>query len=303
MASRRPKDVSAWLGGNRGTVQSGGGKPMGIVDDIAKGIKDIASPWLPAAPGQNKSVTQAQGLARATAETLDQTVTGGLVKAGTQGNQALAKQAAINAAALGTGYVAGKAVQTVVPVITKTGIKTIQSFANNAPKTHIVEEFPRLNKKQLRLLNAVQNSGPDRTRSIHESVITKDISGVVDNYSKFNKLKYEDVSAVANRLKLQTAKNLERAGYGNNVTVYRTDYKGFETNPTQNNPNWAVSTTVKRGGLPSFAAKPNSTTNAYKVRRSDILSEYVTNPNAIGNQYPDEKELLIFRKDLKPKKR
>jgi hypothetical protein len=213
MASRRPKDVSAWLGGNRGTVQSGGGKPMGIVDDIAKGIKDIASPWLPAAPGQNKSVTQAQGLARATAETLDQTVTGGLVKAGTQGNQALAKQAAINAAALGTGYVAGKAVQTVVPVITKTGIKTIQSFANNAPKTHIVEEFPRLNKKQLRLLNAVQNSGPDRTRSIHESVITKDISGVVDNYSKFNKLKYEDVSAVANRLKLQTAKNLERAGY------------------------------------------------------------------------------------------
>ena len=51
MASRnKPKNVSAWLGGNRGTVQSGGGKPMGIVDDIAKGIKDIASPWLPAAP-------------------------------------------------------------------------------------------------------------------------------------------------------------------------------------------------------------------------------------------------------------
>ena len=117
MTARRPKNVSAWLGGNRGTVQSGGGRPTGIVDDIAKGIKDIASPWLPAAPGQNKSVTQAQGLARATAETLDQTVAGGLVKAGTQGNQALAKQAAINAAALGTGYVAGKAVQKVAPIV------------------------------------------------------------------------------------------------------------------------------------------------------------------------------------------
>jgi len=117
MAARRPKDVSAWLGGNRGTVQSGGGKPTGIVDDIAKGIKDIASPWLPAAPGQNKSVTQAQGLARAAAETLDQAVTGGLVQAGTQGNKALAKQAAINAAALGAGYVAGKAAQKALPLV------------------------------------------------------------------------------------------------------------------------------------------------------------------------------------------
>lgn len=122
MAARRPKNVSAWLGGNRGTVQSGGGKPMGIVDDIVKGIKDIASPWLPAAPGQNKSVTQAQGLARAAAETLDQTVTGGLVKAGTQGNKALAKQAAINAAALGAGYVAGKAIQTAAGAVVKSGV-------------------------------------------------------------------------------------------------------------------------------------------------------------------------------------
>jgi hypothetical protein len=122
MASRRPKNVSAWLGGNRGTMQSGGGRPTGIVDDIAKGIKDIASPWLPAAPGQNRSVTQAQGLARGAAETLDQTFAGGLVKAGTQGNKALAKQAAINAAALGTGYVAGKAIQTAVGAVVKSGV-------------------------------------------------------------------------------------------------------------------------------------------------------------------------------------
>jgi hypothetical protein len=48
-------------------------------------------------------------LARGAAETLDQTFAGGLVKAGVQGNKALAKQAAINAAALGTG---GKAAVT-----------------------------------------------------------------------------------------------------------------------------------------------------------------------------------------------
>lgn len=136
MAARRPKDVSAWLGGNRGTVQSGGGKPMGIVDDIVKGIKDIASPWLPAAPGQNKSVTQAQGLARAAAETLDQTVTGGLVQAGTQGNKALAKQAAINAAALGAGYVAGKAIQTAANAAAKTGLP--QRFVNTITNKKIV---------------------------------------------------------------------------------------------------------------------------------------------------------------------
>lgn len=134
--ARRAKNVGAWLGGNRGTVQSGGGRPMGIVDDIAKGIKDIASPWLPAAPGQNKSVTQAQGLARATAETLDQTVAGGLVKAGTQGNQALAKQAAINAAALGAGYVAGKAIQIAANAAAKTGVP--QRFLNTLTNKTVV---------------------------------------------------------------------------------------------------------------------------------------------------------------------
>jgi len=148
MAARRPKDVSAWLGGNRGTVQSGGGKPMGIVDDIAKGIKDIASPWLPAAPGQNKSVTQAQGLARAAAETLDQTVTGGLVKAGTQGNKALAKQAAINAAALGAGYVAGKAIQIAANAAAETGVPA-QIVNKLTKKTVVVHGSPISNIKIL----------------------------------------------------------------------------------------------------------------------------------------------------------
>jgi hypothetical protein len=83
-------------------------KPSGIIDVV----KDIVSPWLGTPPGQNRQVTQAQGLARGAAETLDQAFTGGMVKAGVQGNQALVKQAAVNAAALGTGYIAGKAVQT-----------------------------------------------------------------------------------------------------------------------------------------------------------------------------------------------
>lgn len=92
-------------------------KPKGIADDIVGGIRDIVSPWLGTPPGQNRSVTQAQGLARSAAETLDQVYAGGMIKAGTQGNKALVKQAGVNAAALATGYVAGKAIQKVAPVV------------------------------------------------------------------------------------------------------------------------------------------------------------------------------------------
>ena len=95
-------------------------KPKGIVDDIVGGIRDIVSPWLGTPPNPalseelNNKIAQAQGLARGAAETLDQAFAGGMIKAGVQGNKALAKQAAINAAALGVGYVAGKVVQKVV---------------------------------------------------------------------------------------------------------------------------------------------------------------------------------------------
>jgi len=87
-------------------------KRRGIQDDIVGGIRSIVSPWLGTPPGEYKAVTEAKELTRFTAETLDQTFAGGMIKAGVQGNKALAKQAAINAAALGTGYIAGKAVQT-----------------------------------------------------------------------------------------------------------------------------------------------------------------------------------------------
>ena len=89
-------------------------KPKGIDDQIIGGIRQIMSPWLGTPPAQNNKVTQAQGLARTAAQTLDQTFAGGMIGAGVQGNKALAKQAAVNVAALGTGYVAGKAMQTAV---------------------------------------------------------------------------------------------------------------------------------------------------------------------------------------------
>jgi hypothetical protein len=97
-------------------------KPKGIADDIVGGVRNIVSPWLGAPAGQNRSVTQAQGLARAAAETLDQTFAGGMIGAGVKGNKALAKQAAVNVAALGTGYIAGKITQKVLPLVqTKLG--------------------------------------------------------------------------------------------------------------------------------------------------------------------------------------
>jgi len=105
-------------------------KPSGIIDVV----KDIVSPWLGTPPGQYSSVTQAQGLARGAAETLDQTFAGGLVKAGVQGNQVLAKQAAVNAAALGTGYIAGKAVQKALPLVQSRIGKEVGVHLSNTDK-------------------------------------------------------------------------------------------------------------------------------------------------------------------------
>jgi hypothetical protein len=67
-------------------------KPKGIADDIVGGIRNIVSPWLGAPAGQNSKVTQAQGLARSAAQTLDQTFAGGMIGAGVKGNKALANR-------------------------------------------------------------------------------------------------------------------------------------------------------------------------------------------------------------------
>jgi hypothetical protein len=105
MAQRKPKNA-----------------PTGIADDIVGGIRKIMSPWLGAPPAQNNKVTQAQGLARTAAQTLDQTFAGGMIGAGVKGNKALAKQAAVNASYLAGGYVAGKAVSKVAGAVVESGL-------------------------------------------------------------------------------------------------------------------------------------------------------------------------------------
>lgn len=87
-------------------------KPKSVADDIVGGIRNIVSPWLGAGPGEYKQVTQGKAVARGAAGLLDQAVAGGMVGAGVKGDKALVKQAGVNAAALGTGYIAGKAIQT-----------------------------------------------------------------------------------------------------------------------------------------------------------------------------------------------
>ena len=125
-------------------------KPKGIADDIVGGVRKIVSPWLGAPAGQSKSVTQAQGLARQAAESLDQAFAGGMIKAGTQGNKALVKQAAVNAAALGAGYVAGKAIQTAAGAVAKSGVvpATIRSVVGR-DATYFVHGSPTKGIKKL----------------------------------------------------------------------------------------------------------------------------------------------------------
>jgi hypothetical protein len=101
-------------------------------------VQDIISPWLGTPPGELKQVTQFKQATRVAAEGLDQTFTGGMIKAGTQSNKALAKQAAVNAAALGTGYIAGKAIQTGRVV---NPIKTISNLVKN--QKVVVHGHPR----------------------------------------------------------------------------------------------------------------------------------------------------------------
>jgi len=109
-------------------------KRRGIQDDIVGGVRRIVSPWLGAPPSQPRQVTRAQGVVRFAAETLDQTFAGGMVKAGVQGDKALVKQAAVNAAALGTGYIAGKAVQKALPLVQSKLGKEIGIHVSNTDK-------------------------------------------------------------------------------------------------------------------------------------------------------------------------
>lgn len=108
----------------------------GIDDKIIGGIRQIMSPWLGTPPGEQPAVTQGKALARGAANMLDQNLAGGMIGAGVKGNKALAKQAGVNAAALGAGYVAGKVMQTALPVI-KNRLQTAVPILQNKLGTEI----------------------------------------------------------------------------------------------------------------------------------------------------------------------
>jgi hypothetical protein len=127
-------------------------KPKDIDDQIIGGIRAIMSPWLGTPPAQNKSVTQAQGLARSAAQTLDQTFAGGMIGAGVKGNKALAKQAAVNAAALGAGAAVGYGVSKVAGAVTESGalaqilnkVKAQEVYLHGSPKSGIKQINPTI---------------------------------------------------------------------------------------------------------------------------------------------------------------
>jgi hypothetical protein len=157
-------------------------KPKGIVDDIYKGVTNIVSPWLGTPPGELKPVTQFKQATRVAAETLDQTVAGGLVKAGTQGNKALVKQAGVNAAALATGYIAGKAIQTAAGAVANaykaakitsvTNATRIPLFHGGPPVLKGGKIDPSITTASTKLLNqqALNSSMPQQINQYRENI-------------------------------------------------------------------------------------------------------------------------------------
>lgn len=162
-------------------------KPKGIADDIVGGIRNIVSPWLGTPPGQYNKVTQAQGLARQAAETLDQTYAGGMIGAGVQGNKALAKQAAVNAAALGAGYIAGKAMQTAAGAVVKSGVipRTVGRITER-DSVYFLHGSPYRNIKELKpqfMPEAVPIPGTDKALWEREEV-SKELFGTMVSHTR-----------------------------------------------------------------------------------------------------------------------
>ena len=162
-------------------------KPAGIADDIVGGIRDIVSPWLGTPPGEARQVTQGKTLARTAAETLDQVYAGGMIGAGVQGNKALAKQAGVNAAVLGVGYVAGKAIQTAAGAVVKSGVipRTIGRvteresvyFLHGSPYKNITELKPKFAP------DSVPIPGTDKALWEREEV-SKELFGTMVSHTK-----------------------------------------------------------------------------------------------------------------------
>lgn len=205
MASRKPKS-----------------QPTGILDVV----RDIVSPWLGAPAGQSRSVTQAQGLARSAAETLDQTFAGGMIKAGVQGNRALAKQAAVNVAALGTGYVAGKAMQTAAGAAAKTGVPAL--IANQLTKKTVVvhgSQVPNIKILRPQSGAAIGNTTPhvfvqEITR---RNMFDDSLAGRVLHYAN------ETGSAYVSRVPKKDLTSVEKL-YGGNYPNYLVSNKPVKVN-------------------------------------------------------------------------
>ena len=206
-------------------------KPAGIVDDIVGGIRDIVSPWLGTPPGEARQVTQGKALARGAAETLDQTFAGGMIKAGVQGNKALAKQAAVNAAALGTGYVAGKVVQTAVktvaPSIARVLAKTNLS-SELAPGQSLALHFSNNpNLKTIKDIQKLRNKGANFGSDFDSTKISYPGStygyGPIDKSSSFNEVQGAIQEADISRIRALIQ------GEKRNYTLYATN-----ANPLKN---------------------------------------------------------------------
>ena len=120
-------------------------KRRGIQDDIVGGVRRIVSPWLGAPPSQPRQVTRAQSVVRAAAEGLDQTFAGGMIKAGVQGDRALARQAALNLVAGAVGYGATKVVQGVVRRVTPQLMQDVGvHFSTNPNIKNKIKSIPNL---------------------------------------------------------------------------------------------------------------------------------------------------------------
>ncbi len=197
-------------------------KPSGIIDVV----KDIVSPWLGASPGEYKQVTQAKGLARGAAETLDQVFAGGMVKAGVQGNKALVKQAAVNAAALGTGYVAGKAAVTAAGAAAKTGIPAL--IANQLTRKTVVvhgSQIPNIKILRPQSGAAIGNTTPhvfvqEITR---RNMFDDSLAGRVLHYAN------ESGSAYISRVPKKDLTSVEKL-YGGNYPNYLVSNKPVKVN-------------------------------------------------------------------------
>ena len=249
------KDVGAWLGGNRGTVQSR--MPSGASDREAQAD---------AGGGQMEQVRAELGL--------------GAYAAGIG-----------TTAAIGAGVAAIKSGSA-----TKVANKASRVLGQSLKPIQIVEQFPRLNKKQLALLREVEKGGPDIAKNLVRASRSGDVSSVLEDIPRFSKLKPSDVSAVADRLARQSQSSLRQAGFGDTIKVWRT-----QSVDATNVPDRIVSVTTRKGGIGSFQKTTNVTVSA-KVKRSDVLAEYVTPRGSSKSQYL-EQEMLVPESALRKTKK